>query len=128
MRLTHTNAATNTLVKLLLWWDGLTRIQQRMPESKEFLVDSAEKAILLQHDAFVTGALASLRDAIGKKRQEGFGGNGEDGAGGEGGGANNGGGSHGMSRSLHALKGGSGGGGGAGDGGQLGRSQRAHSM
>ncbi len=38
-----------------------------LPQSKEFLVDSCETAILMQHEAFVQGALASLQDAIGKK-------------------------------------------------------------
>ncbi|CAD7949412.1 unnamed protein product [Amoebophrya sp. A120] len=119
MRLPHMNAATNTLVKLLLWWDGLTRIQQRMPESKEFLVDSAEKAILLQHDAFVTGALASLRDAIGKKQNQS---NDATGAELEGNG-------NGQWRGNSCVQVGNSGGFKGGTGGEsLNRSQRAHSM
>ena len=60
--LPNTNACASTLVELLAHWDGLALIKQRMPRHKELLVDAAESAILLRHNAFVRRALRSLKD------------------------------------------------------------------
>lgn len=69
-RIPNVNASTATLVKLLLWWDGLSVIQQRMPRSKEFLVESAEAAVLMQHEAYTQSALAALSDTIGERERD----------------------------------------------------------
>ena len=54
------NATTAVLTQLLLYWDGLSLIKRRMPETKEYLVDTAESALLLQHKATVQASLQSL--------------------------------------------------------------------
>ena len=48
------------LVRVLLWWDGLSLVQQRTPSSKEQLVDVVEHALLMQHQEYVQGALTML--------------------------------------------------------------------
>ena len=68
-RLPNVNAASAALTKVLLWWDGLGVIQQRMPASKEYLVDAVETALLIQHEAYVQGALASLKSKTGKEEK-----------------------------------------------------------
>ena len=54
------NATTLALTRAYMWWNGLSTIQQRMPESKDTLVDVVESAVLLQEQSFVQGALANL--------------------------------------------------------------------
>ena len=62
-----TNASNATLVNLLLWWDGLNVIQQRMPKSKTLLVEGAEAALLMQYETAVQAGLAmNIQERIGK--------------------------------------------------------------
>jgi hypothetical protein len=61
-QLPNVNACTATLTGLLFWWDGLSLIQQRMPSTKDRLVQMAETAILLQHQAYAQDALGTAED------------------------------------------------------------------
>ena len=54
------NGTAMALVRVLLWWDGLSLVQQRTPSSKDQLVDVVEHALLMQHRGYVEGALAML--------------------------------------------------------------------
>ena len=63
------NATTLALTRVLVWWDGLSLIQQRMPSSKHKLVDLVETALLLQEEGFVQGALASLGKEAAEEEQ-----------------------------------------------------------
>eukprot|EP00662_Eupelagonemidae_sp_cell21_P056216 gene56216-38749_t len=47
--------------QLLLWWDGLNLIQQRMPGNKDRLISTMEDAVLHEHESFVKGALSSVK-------------------------------------------------------------------
>jgi len=61
-RIPSINAGSSSLTVLLLWWDGLSLIQQRIPANKQLLVDTAETALLIQYEAYVQGALSNLED------------------------------------------------------------------
>ena len=63
------NATTLALTRVLVWWDGLSLIQQRMPSSKHKLVDLVETALLMQEEGFVQGALANLAKEAGEDEQ-----------------------------------------------------------
>ena len=54
------NATAVAILRVLVWWDGLSLIQQRMPASKDRLVDVVETALVMQHQGFVQGAIANL--------------------------------------------------------------------
>lgn len=56
LRLLQTNAALNQLNVLLVWWDGLTMIEKRVPLHKETLVKSAEATISAQATIFSGGS------------------------------------------------------------------------
>ena len=56
LRLVLTNNACSQLSQLLVWWDGLTMIEKRIPMNKETLVKTCELAIIGQ--ATVVGAAA----------------------------------------------------------------------
>jgi len=55
LRLLQTNAALNQLNQLLVWWDGLTMIEKRVPSHKETLVKSTEACIQAQATIFSGG-------------------------------------------------------------------------
>jgi len=59
LRLLQTNAALNQLNQLLVWWDGLTMIEKRVPSHKETLVKSTEACIQAQATIFSGGARRS---------------------------------------------------------------------
>ena len=62
------NATTLALTRVLVWWDGLSLIQQRMPAAKDRLVDVVESALVMQQQGFVQVAIANLgrdMDAMG---------------------------------------------------------------
>ena len=54
------NGTAFAITRVLIWWDGLSLIQQRMPASKDRLVDVVESALVMQHQGFVQGAIANL--------------------------------------------------------------------
>ena len=54
------NATALAITRVLVWWDGLSLIQQRMPNSKDRLVDVVESALVMQHAGFVQGAISNL--------------------------------------------------------------------
>jgi hypothetical protein len=54
------NATALTIMRTLIWWDGLSLIQQRMPTNKDRFVDIVETALLMQHQGFVEGAISNL--------------------------------------------------------------------
>jgi len=62
-RLTTTNATTISLMRAHIAWNSLSKIQQRMPENKDRLVDAVEGAILVQQESFVQNILSNLRKA-----------------------------------------------------------------
>jgi hypothetical protein len=57
LRLVLTNNSLSQLNQLLVWWDGLTMIEKRIPINKETLVKSSELAIISQ--ATVVGGSSS---------------------------------------------------------------------
>ena len=71
-KLPAVNATALAIMRVLIWWDGLSLIQQRMPASKDHLVDVVESALVMQHQGFVQGAIANL----GKDLQDDKGGGG----------------------------------------------------
>jgi len=54
-RLLQKNIATGNLHALLLWWDGLTMIEKRVPTNKNTLVYQAESSIMAQATTLGTG-------------------------------------------------------------------------
>ena len=59
------NGVVLALTKVLLWWDGLSLIQQRMPATRDRLVETCETAMLLRHNGYAAGALVSLGNDLG---------------------------------------------------------------
>ena len=64
------NGTALALLRVLLWWDGLSLVQQRTPSTKDELVDVVESALLMQHQGYVEGALANLGKDLGGPRPE----------------------------------------------------------
>mmetsp|Transcript_19826 Transcript_19826/g.33346 ORF Transcript_19826/g.33346 Transcript_19826/m.33346 type:complete len:850 (+) Transcript_19826:52-2601(+) len=62
LRLVLTNNALSQLNQLLVWWDGLTMIEKRIPINKETLVKTCEMAIISQ--ATVVGGAMKTDHAI----------------------------------------------------------------
>jgi hypothetical protein len=58
LRLVLTNNSLSQLNQLLVWWDGLTMIEKRIPINKETLVTTSELAIINQATV-VGGAMQS---------------------------------------------------------------------
>ena len=54
------NATALAITRVLVWWDGLSLIQQRMPNSKDRLVDVVESALVMQNQGFIQGAISNL--------------------------------------------------------------------
>jgi len=48
LRLLQTNAAQSQLNQLLVWWDGLSMIEKRVPSNKDRLITESENVILSQ--------------------------------------------------------------------------------
>ena len=48
LRLLQTNAAQGQLNQLLVWWDGLSTIEKRVPSNKDKLITESENVILSQ--------------------------------------------------------------------------------
>merc|ERR1712070_611779 len=52
--LTHRLAAVNGAIEALentrVWWESLSLVEQRLPETKEYLVEIVENAIIAEHD------------------------------------------------------------------------------
>jgi len=48
LRLLQTNAAQGQLNQLLVWWDGLSMIEKRVPSNKDKLITESENVILSQ--------------------------------------------------------------------------------
>ena len=59
-RLPAINHALGELIQLLLWWDGLSILQQRMPYYKEQLVTSTEEIIVKEVETFTKVALSNV--------------------------------------------------------------------
>jgi hypothetical protein len=59
------NSTVVALTRVLVWWDGLSLIQQRMPASRDRLVDECEHAVVMQHQGYARGSLASLGKELG---------------------------------------------------------------
>ena len=59
------NGVVLALTRVLLWWDGLSLIQQRMPATRDRLVETCETAMLLRHNGYAAGALVSLGKDLG---------------------------------------------------------------
>lgn len=49
------------ILQMLLWWDGLTMIEKRIPSNKDTLIRTAELAFLSQATAL--GGSASVKDS-----------------------------------------------------------------
>ena len=54
------NGTALAITRALIWWDGLSLIQQRMPTSRDRFVDVVETALLMQHQGFVQAAIENL--------------------------------------------------------------------
>ncbi len=64
---THLPALNRTafmITRALMWWDGLSLIQQRMPTNKDRFVDVVETALLMQHRGFVEAAIANISTGL----------------------------------------------------------------
>jgi hypothetical protein len=64
LRLVLTNNSLSQLNQLLVWWDGLTMIEKRIPINKETLVKTSELAIISQATV-VGGAMKSEHESSG---------------------------------------------------------------
>ena len=64
------NGVVLALTRVLLWWDGLRLIQQRMPATRDRLVETCETAMLLRHNGYAAGALVSLGKDLGADETE----------------------------------------------------------
>ena len=54
------NGTALAITRALIWWDGLSLIQQRMPTSRDRFVDVVETALLMQHQGFVQASIENL--------------------------------------------------------------------
>ena len=59
--------AFGELIQLLLWWDGLSILQQRMPYYKEQLVTSTEEIIVKEVETFTKVALSNVGKDLSKE-------------------------------------------------------------
>ena len=66
-RLPAINHALGELIQLLLWWDGLSILQQRMPYYKEQLVTSTEEIIVKEVETFTKVALSNVGKDLSKE-------------------------------------------------------------
>ena len=66
-RLPAINHALGELIQLLLWWDGLSILQQRMPYYKEKLVTSTEEIIVKEVETFTKVALSNVGKDLSKE-------------------------------------------------------------
>jgi hypothetical protein len=64
------NIAVGNLHQLLIWWDGLTMIEKRVPTNKNALVLQAERAIMAQATTLGTGGGTTMIGANSADRDE----------------------------------------------------------
>jgi hypothetical protein len=64
------NIAVGNLHQLLIWWDGLTMIEKRVPTNKNALVLQAERAIMAQATTLGTGGGTTMMGAGSAGRDE----------------------------------------------------------
>jgi len=59
------NGAAGELIKVWLWWSGLSIAQTRLASNKDELVDRSERAILAQYENFAGSVVSALRSRRG---------------------------------------------------------------
>jgi len=59
LRLVTTNQALQTLQRLMIWWNGLSMVEQRKVYNKEHLISQTEAVVNIEANVFGTGLMTS---------------------------------------------------------------------